>query len=107
VIREYLAAATREIALGGGGLSLEDVLYNVGVFRHDFEVVEETSMVLDMLLRLLESTPTSGKQVHDANIVATMQAHGITHLLTHNVGDFARFSRLVTVLPLLRLQPPG
>ena len=33
----------------------------------------------------------SGKQVHDANIVATMLAHGVGRLLTFNVADFQRF----------------
>ncbi len=35
-----------------------------------------------------------------ANIVATMQAHGIGHLPTHNTADFARFAHLITVVPL-------
>lgn len=33
-----------------------------------------------------------GKQVHDANIVATMLAHGERRLLTFNIRDFRRFS---------------
>jgi len=41
-----------------------------------------------------------GRQVHDANIVATMQVYGITHLLTHNTDDFARFAHLITVVLL-------
>ncbi len=41
-----------------------------------------------------------GRQVHDANIVATMQANGINQLLIHNADDFKRFSHLITVLPL-------
>ncbi len=32
-----------------------------------------------------------GRQVHDANIVATMLAHGETRLLTANRSDFRRF----------------
>jgi predicted nucleic acid-binding protein len=44
--------------------------------------------------------PSGGKQVHDANIVATMLVYGIPKLLTHNTTDFARFSELITVLPL-------
>ena len=42
-----------------------------------------------------------GKQVHDANIVATMQAHGLRRLLTHNTADFARFGALIQVEPLV------
>ena len=36
-----------------------------------------------------------GKQVHDANIVATMLAHGETRLLTFNQADFRRFAGLI------------
>ena len=39
-----------------------------------------------------------GKQVHDANIVATMIAHGETRLLTFNESDFRRFGSLIEVV---------
>ena len=48
----------------------------------------------------MEEIPSGGKQVHDANIVATMLIYGIPQILTHNTADFARFSELITVLPL-------
>ena len=44
--------------------------------------------------------PTLGKQVHDANIVATMLAHGIDMLLTLNVDDFKRFEDKITLISL-------
>jgi len=44
--------------------------------------------------------PLSGKQIHDANIVATMLVHHIPALLTTITEDFKRFSHLITVLPL-------
>jgi hypothetical protein len=53
---------------------------------------------MDRLIALLGAIPFGGKQVHDANIIATMQAYRLTHLLTHNVVDFVRFSSLITVL---------
>ena len=53
-----------------------------------------------VLENLLQNFSVAGKQVHDANIVATMQLHGIRHLLTNNGEDFARFSQLITVVPL-------
>ena len=33
----------------------------------------------------------SGVQVHDARLVATMLVHGLTHILTFNTSDFARY----------------
>jgi predicted nucleic acid-binding protein len=38
-----------------------------------------------------------GKQVHDANIVATMQAYGIPALLPHNTKDFERLGEVIRI----------
>jgi predicted nucleic acid-binding protein len=53
------------------------------------------------LLTLCLAIPVGGKQIHDANIVATMQTYGIDKLLTHNTVDFARYQSLITVIPLV------
>ncbi len=39
--------------------------------------------------------------LHDANIVATMLAHDIKHLLTDNVEDFSRYASYITVVPVV------
>jgi len=57
--------------------------------------------VTPRLFDLVEKYAVAGKQVHDANLVSTMLLHGIRQVLTHNVGDFTRFSALVTILPLV------
>lgn len=54
----------------------------------------------------MEQHPMSGKQVHDANIVATMQANGISRLLTLNPVDFTRSSKLITVMTIDQLLKP-
>lgn len=33
-----------------------------------------------------------GKQVHDARLVAVCHVHRVTHLLTFNIGHFARLA---------------
>ena len=52
------------------------------------------------LRRLVTCFPTGGKRVHDANLAATMLAHGVTRLLTFNEADFHRFGALVAVEPI-------
>jgi predicted nucleic acid-binding protein len=52
------------------------------------------------LLELLAAHPSAGKQVHDANIVATMQVHDVHRLLTFNTGDFRRFAGIIDLEPL-------
>ncbi|MBF0463159.1 MAG: hypothetical protein HQL87_17465 [Magnetococcales bacterium] len=38
------------------------------------------------MLRLVSSLPCGGKQIHDANIIATMLAHDIPTLATYNLA---------------------
>ena len=48
-------------------------------------------MVTESLMSLCREVPVGGRQIHDANIVATMLAHGENRLLTFNASDFRRF----------------
>jgi predicted nucleic acid-binding protein len=42
--------------------------------------------------RLVVQYGVSGVQVHDARLVAVMLTQGITHILTFNDTDFARYA---------------
>ena len=48
---------------------------------------------------LVESNDIIGRQVFDARIVAVMQAHGATHLLTRNAGHFQRYTGITVDEP--------
>jgi len=61
-------------------------------------IADETRAVSLGLLTLLENVPIAGKQVHDANIVATMQSLDITQLITLNIDDFKRFVPRILLL---------
>lgn len=100
VLREYLAVAARASS-AGGRMQLADALENVESFRSAMHILEEGSASLDQLTELLHQIPTAGRRVHDANIVATMLAHGIQRLVTHNTADFARFAHLIEIVPLV------
>lgn len=102
ILREYLAVATRPTEQNGLGLERPDAVANARALRQRQYVLSEDRKVSDGLLELLEVVQCSGKQVHDANIVATMLAHGVDTLVTMNVGDFARFGDRVNVV---RLRP--
>jgi predicted nucleic acid-binding protein len=56
--------------------------------------------VSERLLALLDDVSCAGKQVHDANIVATMLVHGVDTLVTINTDDFARFEKLLRIRKL-------
>ncbi|MFN6501745.1 MAG: type II toxin-antitoxin system VapC family toxin [Nostoc sp. DedQUE01] len=99
VLREYLATLTRSQQFTNP-LPIAILIQDLRYFYNRFQVAEDNSQVTESLLTLMQEIPSGGKQVHDANIVATMLVYGIPQLSTHNTGDFARFSRLITVLPL-------
>ena len=99
VIREYLAVITRPQTFSQP-LSAADAARDARGLMRRFRLAEVDAGVTLSLLQLLNTIQIGGKQVHDANIVATMQTHGIGQLLTHNVSDFARYSHLITVIPL-------
>ncbi|MCP3668304.1 MAG: type II toxin-antitoxin system VapC family toxin [Gammaproteobacteria bacterium] len=60
-------------------------------------MADDTTAVTEQLIGLLRDHKIGGKQVHDANIVATMQAYDIPCLLTHNIKDFERFGEVIKI----------
>ena len=100
VLREYLAVLTRS-GIFDRPIPKKTLITQVRLFTDRFQVAEDTAHVTQHLLALMEQFSIGGKQVHDANIVATMQAYGIKQLFTHNKKDFDRFSSLISVLPLV------
>ena len=89
IIREYLVTLTRPQTFENLPKSM--VFEQVDQFRKRFEVADDTPIVTEQLIKLLDDFKVGGKQVHDANIVATMLAYDIPCLLTHNIQDFKRF----------------
>lgn len=98
VLREYLVTLTRPQAFAA--VPRATVLEQVRLFVERFEVADDTEAVTMHLLDLMTDIPGGGKQVHDANIVATMLAYGVPALLTHNVGDFKRFGDRIRIEPI-------
>ncbi len=103
IMREYLAVATRPADKNGLGLALADALANVRAFRGRTTLLVEDGKVADRLLTLVEDIACGGKQIHDANVVATMLVHGIGTIVTINTGDFTRFGRHVRLVGLAAL----
>ena len=100
IMREYLAVATRPTEKSGLGMTLADALANVRAFRARTSLLAEDGKVADRLLTLLEDIACGGKQIHDANVVATMLVHGIDTIVTINLADFTRFERRVRLVGL-------
>jgi predicted nucleic acid-binding protein len=97
ILREYLANVTRQQTFMSP-IPMATAIARIEYFQSHFIVAQDSERVFANLLKLLNSTTTSGKQIHDTNIAATMQTYGITQLLTYNPTDFTRFSAYITVL---------
>ena len=93
IVREYLSVMTRPQSWTGTvPISRDRALEDVNRFLSDFEILEDGPVVTETLITLCREFEGGGKQIHDANIVATMLAHGERRLLTFNTSDFRRYT---------------
>ena len=99
VAREYLAVMTRP-QTWDNPLTREEVLQDVNRFLMSFEVLEDGPSVTEMLIALCREVAVGGRQIHDANIVATMLAHGEQRLLTFNTSDFRRYEDRIELIDI-------
>jgi predicted nucleic acid-binding protein len=99
ILREFLAVLSRPQRFTNPR-PISTLIERVRFFENHFHIAKDGPRVTEKLLGLLQQVSIGGKQIHDANIVATMQTYNIRKLLTHNTSDFVRFSAFITVVPL-------
>lgn len=100
VLIEFWSVATRPRAVNGMGLdSAQADLYIEKTLR-SFPCVIEPPDVTDRWREVVVQFNVIGKQAHDARLIALMNAHGITRLLTLNAAHFARYHHIECVLPV-------
>jgi predicted nucleic acid-binding protein len=90
VLVEFRNVATRPAALNGLGLSMADAEAQAAGFEAAFPLLIETPDIFPAWKALVSAVGVTGKQVHDARLVAVCHAHAVTHLLTFNVSHFVR-----------------
>ncbi len=100
VLREYMATMSRSHTFQKPVLSAI-LIADIHRFQSQFLIAEDGPLVTNPLLKSIGSIPIGGKQIHDANIVATTLAHGLRMLLTHHVIDFQRFAGTIDVIPMI------
>ena len=77
---------------------MTDALEDVGRMIGSFEILEDGPAVTESLVALCRDVAVGGRQIHDANIVATMLTHGERRLLTFNTADFRRYGDRIELL---------
>ncbi|HJQ23758.1 MAG TPA: PIN domain-containing protein [Blastocatellia bacterium] len=96
---EFWAVATRPLANNGLGLTVEGATHELKELKAIFLVLPDTPDILTEWEQLVIQNRVSGKQAHDARIVAAMKVHSVTHLLTFNTDDFKRYADVTAVHP--------
>ena len=90
VMREYLAVVTRPQAWPVP-ITRGEALDDISRLNRGFDVLEDGPQVTEVLVALCRAVQVGRRQIHDANIVAIMLAHGECRLLTFNTADFRRY----------------
>ena len=96
---EFWVVATRPLTQNGFGWPTADTAKEIDGLAVRFPLIEDIAGIFVEWRRLVETYDCKGKIAHDARYVAAMNTHGITHLLTFNTGDFARFPMITAVDP--------
>lgn len=100
-IVEFWAVVTRPIYANGLGYSTQQAMAEVESLKRLFLLVPELPLQ-DAWERLVTDYQVSGKNTHDARLVAVMVVHGIESILTFNMQDFARYEK-IRVLDALKI----
>lgn len=96
---EVWAVATRPERDNGLGFSIERAAAELKRLKTIFTILAEAPDLYPAWEALVIKHRVSGKPTHDARLVAAMQVHGETSILTFNKGDFARYAGIGIVDP--------
>jgi predicted nucleic acid-binding protein len=98
-IIEFWAVATRPLDANGLGWSTQQAATEITQLLDTFPLLVDGSDILTHWLTLVTVHDIKGKKVHDARLVAVMQTHGVTHLLTFNTDDFTGYPHITLLHP--------
>jgi predicted nucleic acid-binding protein len=97
---EFWVAATRPVTANGLGLTSDEAEAELKELAPPlFRLLRDERAIYDAWHALVCQHSVQGKQAHDARLVAAMQRHGLTHILTFNVGDFKRYDQITVIDP--------
>jgi predicted nucleic acid-binding protein len=96
---EFWNVYTRPLERNGLGHTAAEAEAEVNRLKAFFSLLPDTSEIYQEWERLVVVYAVRGVNVHDARLVAAMLVHGLTHVLTFNISDFARYSEITAVHP--------
>lgn len=96
---EFWNVCTRPIQRNGLGRTAIEAEAEINRLKQLFPLLLDTEAIYQEWEQLVITYKVIGVNVHDARLVAAMLVHGLTHILTFNIADFARYSQITAVNP--------
>lgn len=100
VLYEYWVVCTRPSIQNGLGLTTVQASNDLERLQQLFVVLHDEPALFNLWSTIVKSHDVSGKNAHDARLVAAMMLHQVTHLLTFNDADFTRFTSITVMTPV-------
>lgn len=98
-LMEFWAVATRPRVSNGLGMTIDKATAELMSLKTLFMLFLDEPSIFSTWETLVIQHRVSGKQAHDARIVAAMMVHGVRRLLTFNIDDFKRYTDITAVHP--------
>ncbi len=96
---ELWVVATRPVEQNGLGMTTAAVAVELARIKSMFVLLPENSAIYPVWESLVVRHQISGKPAHDTRLVAAMQVHGITDILTFDKSGFSRYPGIEVVHP--------
>jgi len=96
---EVWVVATRPVVQNGLGMSISEVAAELTRLREMFPLLPDTPAIYPVWENLVVQYQVVGKPAHDARLVAAMQVHGLSSILTFDKSGFSRYAGIEVVHP--------
>ena len=99
VIYEFWVVATRPASSNGLDMTAMQAQSEIAKAKEVFSLMLDERAIFEQWERLVRDHKVKGKSAHDARLVAAMHRHELTHILTFNPQDFARYPGINVLSP--------
>ncbi len=96
---EFWVVATRPQAQNGLGYTPAQCVAEIAALKTYYPLSLDLPTLYAEWESLVGAHACTGKPAHDARYVAAMNTHGVTHILTFNGKDFARYPHITALDP--------
>ena len=107
VLYEFWTVCTRPPAQNGLGFPTRQAHSEQVKASGLFRLLPDNASILPEWQRFVVRHDVKGRNAHDARLVAAMNVHGVGHILTFNVADFARYPGITVLDPQSVVPPAG